>query len=195
MTCERFANRHVARGDVVAPLRLRRDERLSEERLDAHVGRQRVATVVTGTADRGDAAGPTSRFVCLLESHDRAIFFQLLPAETTGDGDDPLAECSANTARRADVAGCLEGRLAVAERALQQALAGARARLADLEHATGGAAPASIVDASQSAWVGYRTRECARRAAQLGPGAGAKNVERACAVTLTLARTRELLRP
>ena len=105
----------------------------------------------------------------------------------------PLLECAAMGAEVAELNACLRAQLEVTYGAMEEALALARARAEALDQAAGGDAAVLGVEASQQAFAAYRDTMCSTEAA-FADGARAADVELACAVALTRARTDALLR-
>jgi heat shock protein HslJ/uncharacterized protein YecT (DUF1311 family) len=103
-----------------------------------------------------------------------------------------LRECTAASPTRTAVGPCLDRKLTEAEARLSAAAAAVRARMLDLDAATGRRLAASAFDRSQEAFAAFRERNCAWVSAQVGAGTGAGDVDRDCRIGMSRARTAEL---
>jgi len=106
----------------------------------------------------------------------------------------PSVECAEHLRDNDARADCLRDLLDDSEDALDDALEGARREADEIDADFPGFANArSALDAAHSAWINYRDAECARRSSLLLMGDGGDDLERDCQITLTRARTAELL--
>ena len=104
----------------------------------------------------------------------------------------PLLECGVMSAA-AKLNACLGAQLEVSHGAMEEALGLARASAEALDRAAGGDAAVLGVEASQQAFAAYRDTLC-RTEAAFADEARAADVELACEIALTRARTDALLR-
>ncbi len=107
-------------------------------------------------------------------------------------GADPALECS--RASQVETAACLGAVEGTVDRTVAEALAIARARMAELDSATGRAQGLPALDAAQAAWAAWRDAECEAVGATWGGGSGTGIAIMACRITLGRARTEALLR-
>jgi uncharacterized protein YecT (DUF1311 family) len=105
----------------------------------------------------------------------------------------PLLECAVLSAEAAELNACLGAQLEVSYGAMEEALALARGRAQALDQAAGGDAAVLGVEASQQAFAAYRDTLC-RTEATFVDSTRAADVELACEIALTRARTDALLR-
>jgi uncharacterized protein YecT (DUF1311 family) len=105
----------------------------------------------------------------------------------------PLLECAVLSAEAAELNACLGAQLEVSYGAMEEALALARGRAEALDQAAGGDAAVLGVEASQQAFAAYRDTLC-RTEATFVDSTRAADVELACEIALTRARTDALLR-
>jgi uncharacterized protein YecT (DUF1311 family) len=105
----------------------------------------------------------------------------------------PLLECAVMSAEAAELNACLSAQLEVSYRAMEEALALARGRAEAFDQAAGGDAAVLGVEASQQAFAAYRDTVCETEAA-FADAVRAEDVELACEIALTRARTEALLR-
>ena len=106
---------------------------------------------------------------------------------------NPLLECAVLSAEAAELNACLGAQLEVSYGAMEEALGLARGRAEALDQAAGGDAAVLGVEASQQAFAAYRDTVCSTEAA-FTDGPRAADVELACEIALTRARTDALLR-
>jgi len=105
----------------------------------------------------------------------------------------PLLECAVLSAEAAELNACLGAQLEVSYGAMEEALGLARGRAEALDQAAGGDAAVLGVEASQQAFAAYRDTLCRTEAAFVD-STRAADVELACEIALTRARTDALLR-
>ncbi len=105
----------------------------------------------------------------------------------------PLLECGVMSPEAAALNTCLSAQLEVSHGAMEEALALARASAEALDQAAGGDAAVLGVEASQQAFEAYRDTHCSTEAAFVD-STRAADVELACEIALTRARTDALLR-
>lgn len=106
----------------------------------------------------------------------------------------PLLECAVMSAEAEALNACLGAQLEVSYGAMDEALALARGRAEELDRIAGGDAAVLGVEASQQAFEAYRDTACRTEAFFAGSDAPAAEVELACAISLTRARTDALVR-
>jgi uncharacterized protein YecT (DUF1311 family) len=117
----------------------------------------------------------------------------LIAGLTSAARASPLLECGVMSAEAADLNACLSAQLEVSHGAMEEALALARASAEALDQAAGGDAAVLGVEASQQAFEAYRDTVC-QTEASFAESARAADVELACEIALTRARTDALLR-
>ena len=117
----------------------------------------------------------------------------LIAGLTSAARASPLLECGVMSAEAADLNACLSAQLEVSHGAMEEALALARASAEALDQAAGGDAAVLGVEASQQAFEAYRDTVC-QTEATFADSPRAADVELACKVALTRARTDALLR-
>jgi len=118
----------------------------------------------------------------------------LIAAPASAAHANPLLECAVMSGEAAQLNACLSGQLEVSYGAMSQALALARADAEALDRAAGGAEAVLGVEASQQAFEAYRDTACQTEAVFADSGARAADVELACEISLTRARTDALVR-
>jgi hypothetical protein len=116
----------------------------------------------------------------------------LIAGLTSAARASPLLECGVMSAE-AELNACLSAQLEVSHGAMEEALALARAGAEALDQAAGGDAAVLGVEASQQAFEAYRDTLC-RTEATFADSPRAADVELACKIALTRARTDALLR-
>jgi len=119
-----------------------------------------------------------------------AIFAALLSLHARAA--TPLAECDQTASDRQQLHACLEQMTKTESAALARALADARARMDQLDRATGRPNAVRALDESQRAFREFRERNCAWIAATLSPGTGAGDAALDCMIRMDRARAEEL---
>jgi uncharacterized protein YecT (DUF1311 family) len=138
------------------------DQDLSGDKYEGQVGKQFISTVLTGHGllKYRHQAPQDIRFTCLLESNEKAVFFDAREDAAM----DPLTHCSAGKQTIGESVPCLKSLLQSEEAklaALQQKMAQEGARI-DKNWKTSQAKQS--LTQSDADWEAYRDAECTRQA-------------------------------
>lgn len=189
--CANYAKGELTReGTGFTNIVLDADDSLLQERYGRKLGRQPISTVISGRGAIVLEGAPSVelRFVCLLESGKRALFFFWAPRTDAST----MRRCSREGATPESTRKCVDALLAIEEMGLTQVSA-LRFQESLAADATAGNEDASnAYRASATAWRAYRDAECARRARETAATGRADLVRISCMTDLTRKRFEDL---